>query len=42
LGRLYLKEGNKAKAKSSFEYVLEKAKDEAEFVKIAKLYLAQM
>jgi hypothetical protein len=31
--------GDKVKAKASFTYVLEKAKDEAEFVKIAKLNL---
>lgn len=39
LGRIYLKMGDKVKAKASFTYVLEKAKDEAEFVKIAKLNL---
>lgn len=42
LGRLYLKLGNKEKAKASFTYVVEKAKDESEFVKIAKLYLSKM
>lgn len=42
LGRLYLKTGNKEKAKASFTYVVEKAKDEAEFVKIAKLYLSKL
>ena len=42
LGRLYLKQGNKEKAKASFTYVVEKAKDESEFVKIAKLYLSKM
>jgi predicted negative regulator of RcsB-dependent stress response len=42
LGRLYLKTGNKEKAKASFQYVVEKAHDEAEFVKIAKLYLAKI
>lgn len=42
LGRLYLKEGNKVKAKASFQYVVEKAKDEVEFVKIAQLYLAEL
>jgi predicted negative regulator of RcsB-dependent stress response len=42
LGRLYLKAGDKEKAKASFNYVLEKAKDETEFVKIAKLYLSKM
>lgn len=42
LGRLYLKLGNKEKAKASFTYVVEKAKDESEFVKIAKLYLSKI
>ena len=42
LGRLYLKMGNKDKAKTSFQYVVDKAHDEAEFVKIAKLYLAKI
>lgn len=42
LGRLYLKMGNKEKAKASFTYVVEKAKDESEFVKIAKLYLSKL
>jgi predicted negative regulator of RcsB-dependent stress response len=42
LGRLYLKMGNKEKAKSSFQYVIEKTHDEAEFVKVAKLYLAKL
>lgn len=42
LGRLYLKQGNKEKAKASFTYVVEKAKDESEFVKIAKLYLTKL
>jgi tetratricopeptide (TPR) repeat protein len=42
LGRLYLKTGNKEKAKANFTRVVEKVKDEAEFVKIAQLYLAKM
>jgi len=42
LGRLYLKLGNKEKAKASFTYVVEKTKDESEFVKLAKLYLSKM
>jgi len=42
LGRLYLKTGNKEKAKASFQYVVDKAHDEAEFVKIAKLYLTKI
>jgi len=42
LGRLYLKAGDKEKAKKNFTYVVEKAKDEAEFVKIAQLYLARL
>lgn len=42
LGRLYLKMGNKEKAKASFTYVVEKTKDESEFVKLAKLYLSKL
>lgn len=42
LGRLYLKTGNKEKAKMSFQYVVDKAHDEAEFVKEAKLYLTKI
>lgn len=42
LGRVYLKLGNKEKAKASFQYVVDKAKDDAEFVKIAKLQLANL
>jgi predicted negative regulator of RcsB-dependent stress response len=42
LGRLYLKGGDKVKAKASFTYVVEKVKDETEFVKIAKLYLSKL
>ena len=42
LGRLYLKTGNKDKAKASFTHVVEKAKDDVEFVKMAQLYLAKM
>ena len=42
LGRLYLKAGNKEKAKASFTHVVEKNKDEAEFVKIAQLYLSKL
>lgn len=42
LGRIYLKMGDKAKAKASFTYVVEKVKDEAEFVKIAKLNLLKL
>jgi predicted negative regulator of RcsB-dependent stress response len=42
LGRLYLKKGDKQKAKASFTYVIEKAKEETEFVKIAKLYLSKL
>ena len=42
MGRLYLKMGNKEKAKTSFNFVVEKAKDESEFVKIAKLYLTKL
>jgi predicted negative regulator of RcsB-dependent stress response len=42
LGRLYLKKGDKEKAKKNFEYVVNTAKEEVEFVKIANLYLGQM
>lgn len=42
LGRLYLKKGDKDKARKNFEYVVSTAKDEVEFVKIANLYLGQM
>jgi tetratricopeptide (TPR) repeat protein len=42
LGRLYLKRGDKEKAKASFNFVVEKAKDEVEFVRIAKLYLSKI
>ena len=42
LGRLYLKQGNKEKARASFTYVVEKTKDESEFVKSAKLYLTKI
>jgi predicted negative regulator of RcsB-dependent stress response len=42
LGRVYLKLGNKEKAKASFQYVLDKASEDAEFVKMAKLYLATL
>ncbi len=42
LGRLYLKAGDKEKAKKNFTYVVEQAKDDAEFVKMAQLYLSKM
>ncbi len=42
LGRIYLKLNDKEKAKASFQYVLDKAKDDAEFVKMAKLYLSTL
>ncbi len=42
LGRLYLKAGDKDKARTSFKYVVDNAKDEVEFVKLAQLYLAKM
>ncbi|PIK15948.1 tetratricopeptide repeat protein [Halobacteriovorax sp. JY17] len=41
LGRLYLKKGEKAKAKTNFQYVIDNL-GQAEFVKLAKLYLAGM
>jgi predicted negative regulator of RcsB-dependent stress response len=42
LGRLYLKTNDKEKAKKSFTHVVEKNKEDAEFVKLAQLYLAKM
>lgn len=42
LGRMYLKAGDKDKAKASFQYVLDKAKDDPEFVKMSKLYLSNL
>lgn len=42
LGRLYLKAGDKEKAKKNFTHVVEKAKEDAEFVKIAQLYLSKL
>jgi len=41
LGRLYLKLGNKDKAKSSLDYVVDKSKD-TELVKLAKYFLAKI
>lgn len=41
LGRLYLESGDKEKAKTSFTWVVEKAK-EAEFKKMAQLYLDEL
>jgi len=41
LGRLYRATGDSEKAKSSFEYVIEKGK-EAEFKKMARLYLEEL
>ena len=41
LGRLYRDTGDTAKAKSSFEYVLEKGK-EVDFKKMARLYLEEL
>jgi tetratricopeptide (TPR) repeat protein len=42
MGRLHLKLGNKDLAKKNFTYVIEKAKNEAEFVKLAQLYLSKI
>lgn len=42
LGRLYLKTGDKEKARASFKYVVDNNKEEAEFVKIAQLYLSKI
>ena len=41
LGILYLKTGNKDKAKTSFDYVLEKSKDET-LLKITRIYLDEL
>ena len=41
LGRLYLKAGNKEKAKSSMDYVVEKSKNK-ELVKLAKFFLGKL
>jgi predicted negative regulator of RcsB-dependent stress response len=41
LGRLYLKKGNAEKAKSNFQFVVD-SMGQAEFVKLAKLYLSEM
>jgi predicted negative regulator of RcsB-dependent stress response len=41
LGRLYLDKGNSEKAKASFQYVVDNGK-ENEFIKLAKLYLAEL
>ena len=40
-GRLYFKEGNKEKARASFDWVIKEG-TEAEFKKMANLYLGQM
>ncbi|WP_127717584.1 tetratricopeptide repeat protein [Halobacteriovorax sp. HLS] len=41
LGRLYVKKGDQAKAKSNFQYVIDNV-GQAEFVKLAKLYMSEM
>ena len=41
LGRLYLKKGDQAKAKTNFQYVIDNV-GQAEFVKLAKLYISEM
>jgi len=41
LGRLQLKTGDKEKAKSSFQYVIDKGKEE-EFKKMARLYMSEL
>ncbi|OUR97860.1 hypothetical protein A9Q84_06590 [Halobacteriovorax marinus] len=41
LGRLYLKKGDKEKAKSNFQFVIDNL-GQAEFVKLAKLYIADL
>lgn len=42
LGRLYSKMGDKKNAEKNFKYVIEKAKNDAEFVKMAQLYLSKL
>lgn len=42
LGRLNLAKGNKEEAKKHFTHVVEKANQDAEFVKIAKIYLEDL
>lgn len=42
LGRLYLKAGDKEKARASFKHVIDNLKEEAEFVKLAQLYMARL
>lgn len=42
LGRLYLKTGDKEKARASFKYIIDNKKEEGEFVKIAQLYLSKL
>jgi predicted negative regulator of RcsB-dependent stress response len=41
LGRLYLKKGDKVKAKSNFQFVIDNL-GQAEFVKLARLYLSDL
>jgi predicted negative regulator of RcsB-dependent stress response len=41
LGRLYLKKGDQAKAKTNFQYVIDNV-GQVEFVKLAKLYISEM
>ena len=41
LGRLYLKKGDEAKARTQFDYILNSYPNEAE-AKMAKLYLSQL
>lgn len=41
LGRLYLETGDKEKARSSFQYVIDEGK-EVEFQKVARLYLEEL
>ncbi len=42
LGRLYAKMGDKKNAEKNFKHVVEKAKNDAEFVKMAQLYLSKL
>lgn len=41
LGRLYMQDGNKEKAKASFDYVVENFK-RSEFYRVAQIYLGEM
>jgi predicted negative regulator of RcsB-dependent stress response len=42
LGRIHMKMGDKVNAEKNFKHVVEKAKNDAEFVKMAQLYLSKL